>query len=49
MTSRAWVGFVWLGLFRFGESKYSLTLYESILSWFGSFISLLELGLAWFG
>ena len=40
---------VWLGLVRFGESRYSLTLYDMILSWFGSFIGLFEHGLAWFG
>ena len=40
---------VWLGLVRFGDSRYSLTLYDTILSWFGSFIGLFEHGLAWFG
>ena len=38
-----------IGLARFGESRYSLTLKETILSWFGSIIGLLERGLAWFG
>ena len=40
---------VWLGLVRSGESRYSLTLYETILSWFGSVMGLVKQGFALFG